>query len=152
MSGSVDLGALERLREIFRRDKAAVCAQFSEWFYSYHADLFIHGIPFDVYIRKVQLIARSLEGAKRVLDVGAGFGVYACLLRILGTPNVVAMDYHAQKARDAARLVRHLGLDGVTVLPGVSFAPAFPQGTFDASPLRWPASPISGNRNRPSEI
>jgi hypothetical protein len=35
------------------------------------------------------------------------------------------MDYHAQKARDARTLVRHLGLDGVEVLQGDALALAF---------------------------
>jgi len=125
--------ALDRLREVFRRDKASVCSQFSEWFYTYHADLYVHGVPFDVYVRKVEAIRRELDGAEIVLDVGAGFGVYASLLRILGVPRVVAMDYHGQKARDAATLVRHLGLDGVQVLQGDALALPFRAGRFDAA-------------------
>ena len=125
--------ALERLRQVFRLDKAAACAQFSEWFYTYHADLYVHGVPFDVYVRKVEAIRRELDGAQVVLDIGAGFGVYASLLRILGVPRVVAMDYHGQKARDAAKLVRHLGLDGVQVLQGDALALPFRSGRFDAA-------------------
>ena len=86
----IDVAALDRLRELFRRDKAAVCSQFSEWFYSYHADLYVHGVPFEVYVRKMEAIRRELAGARIVLDVGAGFGVYACLLRILGVPRTVS--------------------------------------------------------------
>jgi SAM-dependent methyltransferase len=130
---SVNAAALERLREVFRRDKASVCSQFSEWFYTYHADLYVHGVPFDVYVRKVEAIRRELEGARTVLDVGAGFGVYAALLRILGVPRVVAMDYHGQKARDAARLFRHLGLDGIHILQGDALALPFRPARFDAA-------------------
>jgi SAM-dependent methyltransferase len=130
---SINTAALDRLKDVFRRDKAAVCAQFSEWFYTYHADLFVHGVPFDVYIRKMELIRRELQGVRMVLDVGAGFGVYASLLRILGVPRVVAMDYHAQKARDAARLVSHLGLDGIQILQGDALALPFRPGHFDGA-------------------
>jgi SAM-dependent methyltransferase len=129
----MNIAALDRLRDVFRRDKASVCSQFSEWFYTYHADLYVHGVPFDIYVRKMELIRRELEGAERVLDIGAGFGVYASLLRILGVPSVVAMDYHGQKARDAATLVRHLGLDGVQVLQGDALALPFQAGRFDAA-------------------
>ena len=54
----INTAALDRLRDVFRRDKASVCAQFSEWFYTYHADLYVHGVPFDVYVRKMELIRR----------------------------------------------------------------------------------------------
>ena len=129
----MNTAALDRLREVFRRDKASVCSQFSEWFYTYHADLYVHGVPFDVYVRKMELIRDELQGARAVLDVGAGFGVYASLLRILGVPRVVAMDYHGQKARDARTLVRHLGLDGVDVLQGDALALPFKPDRFDAA-------------------
>jgi SAM-dependent methyltransferase len=129
----MNTAALDRLRDVFRRDKASVCSQFSEWFYSYHADLYVHGVSFDVYVRKMEAIRRELEGAELVLDLGAGFGVYASLLRILGVPRVVAMDYHDQKARDAGVLVRHLGLDGVHVLQGDALALPFRTGRIDAS-------------------
>ncbi len=129
----MNTAALDRLRDVFRRDKASVCAQFSEWFYTYHADLYVHGVPFDVYVRKMEAIRRELEGAELVLDVGAGFGVYASLLRILGVPRVVAMDYHGQKARDAAALVRHLGIDGVQILQGDALALPFKAGRIDAA-------------------
>lgn len=125
--------ALERLRRLFALDKASVCAQFSEWFYTYHADLYVHGVPFEIYVRKMEAIRRELDGAQVVLDIGAGFGVYASLLRILGVPRVVAMDYHGQKARDAAKLVRYLGLDGVHVLQGDALALPFRGGRFDAA-------------------
>lgn len=84
--------ALDRLGDVFRRDKASVCSQFSEWFYTYHADLYVHGVPFNVDVRKMEAIRRALEGAQVVLDVWAGFGVYASLLRILGVPRVIAME------------------------------------------------------------
>jgi SAM-dependent methyltransferase len=132
-SNRINFAALDRLRDVFRRDKASVCSQFSEWFYTYHADLYVHGVPFDVYVRKMEAIRRELEGARVVLDVGAGFGIYASLLRILGVPRVIAMDYHAQKTRDAVRLVRHLGIDGVQVLQGDALALPFRPGRIDAA-------------------
>jgi len=125
--------ALARLMGVFQLDKASVCARFSEWFYTYHVDLYQYGVPFDVYIRKMEAIRDELEGAQVVLDVGAGFGVYASLLRILGVPRVVAMDYHRQKAQDAAKLVAYLGLDGVQVLQGDALALPFRSGRFDAA-------------------
>jgi SAM-dependent methyltransferase len=125
--------SLERLRDLFRRDRAWATGLLSEWFTTYHADLYVHGVSFDVYVEKVRAIRRELGSAGRVLDVGAGFGVYACLLRILGIPEVVALDYHAEKARVGARLVRYLGLDGVRVLQGDATAFSFPAGTFDAA-------------------
>lgn len=125
--------ALSRLRALFQLDKDAVRTLFSEWFYSYHADLYVHGVPFEVYVRKTAAIVRELNGAQRVLDLGAGFGVYACLLRILGVPQVVAMDYHAQKARDAAKLARHLRLDGLHVLQGDALTLPFRGRPFDAA-------------------
>lgn len=102
-SNPVDPRALERLREVFRRDKSAVCAQFSEVFYTYPAEVYLHGVPSDMYVRKMEALRRGLEDARVVLDVGAGFGVYACRLRILGIPRAVAMDDRAQKTRDALR-------------------------------------------------
>ncbi|HLY11532.1 MAG TPA: class I SAM-dependent methyltransferase, partial [Planctomycetota bacterium] len=118
----VNEAALARLRALFAQDKAAVLGRYSEWFYSYHADLYVHGIPFEVYVRKVAGIVRALNGASSVLDVGAGFGVYSCLLRILGIPRVISMDYHWEKSKDAATLVREIGLDGVHVLQGDALA------------------------------
>jgi SAM-dependent methyltransferase len=129
----INTAALDRLRNVFRLDKASACSLFSEWFYTYHADLYVHGVPFDVYVRKMEAIRRELEGARIVLDVGAGFGVYASLLRILGVPRVVAMDYHAQKTRDAVRLVRHLGIDGVQILQGDALALPFRSGRIEAA-------------------
>lgn len=125
--------ALARLRAVFQRDKASVLRSFSEWFYTYHADLYVHGVPFEVYVRKVAGIVRMLDGAQSVLDLGAGFGVYSCLLRILGVPRVVSMDYHREKCRDAAALVRELGLDGVHVLQGDALALPFRDGRFDGA-------------------
>ncbi len=125
--------ALDRLRELFRADRETVARELSDWFWSYHRDLYQQGVSFDVYVSKVQAIRRELGGARRVLDVGAGFGVYACLLRIMGVPEVVALDYHQAKAAVAVRLVRRLGLDGVTVLRGDATALSFPGGTFDAA-------------------
>jgi ubiquinone/menaquinone biosynthesis C-methylase UbiE len=125
--------ALSRLKALFQLDKDAVRSLFSEWFYTYHADVYVHGVPFEVYLRKTAAIVRELNGAQRVLDLGAGFGVYACLLRILGVPEVVAMDYHAQKACDAAKLVRHLRLDGLYVLQGDALALPFRGRPFDAA-------------------
>ncbi len=125
--------ALDRLRDLFRRDKASVAGLLSEWFYGYHSDLYVHGVPFDVYVEKARGILRAIGPARRVLDVGAGFGVYAALLRILGVPEVVALDYHLPKARDARRLMDHLGLDGVRVLQGDATALSFRPGSFDAA-------------------
>jgi len=129
----VNTEALARLRNLFQQDKAAVRSRFSEWFYTYHADLYIHGVPFEVYVRKVAGIVQALDGATTVLDVGAGFGVYSCLLRILGVPRVVSMDYHRQKSRDAAILVRELGLDGVYVLQGDALAFPLKNARFDGA-------------------
>lgn len=114
-------------------DKESVARNLSEWFYTYHVDLYKQGVPFEVYVAKVQSIRRELGGARRVLDTGAGFGVYACLLRILGVPEVVAVDYHREKALVAARLVRYLGLDGVRVLHGDATVLPFRRGSFDAA-------------------
>ncbi len=125
--------ALDRLRDLFRQDKATVSSRLSEWFYTYHSDLYVHGVPFEIYVRKVARIIGDLGQPRFVLDVGAGFGVYSCLLRILGVSRVVAMDYHAQKARDAAALVRYLGLDGVTVLHGDALAFPFKGRLFDGA-------------------
>jgi SAM-dependent methyltransferase len=130
---SVNTEALARLRAVFQLDKAAVCSLLSEWFYTYHADVYVHGVPFELYVRKVAGIVRELEGATRVLDLGAGFGVYSCLLRILGIPQVISMDYHREKSRDAAVLVSHLGLDGVQVLQGDALALPFSGTRFDGA-------------------
>ncbi|HLY74998.1 MAG TPA: class I SAM-dependent methyltransferase, partial [Planctomycetota bacterium] len=99
----------------------------------YHADLYVHGVPFEVYVRKVAGIIRALDGATCVLDCAAGFGVYSCLLRILGIPRVVSMDYHWQKSRDATILVRELGLDGVDVLQGDALALPLHHARFDGA-------------------
>ena len=130
---SVNAEALARLRAVFRLDKAAVCSLLSEWFYTYHADIYIHGVPFELYVRKVAGIVRELGDATRVLDLAAGFGVYSCLLRILGIPQVVSLDYHWEKSRDAAVLSRHLGLDGVHVLKGDALAFPFRGERFDGA-------------------
>jgi SAM-dependent methyltransferase len=122
--------ALERLAAVFRTPPAV---RFSDWFVNYHADLYVHGVPFEVYVEKVRAIRRALDDAPRVLDVGAGFGVYASLLRILGTPEVVALDYHRQKTLDARALAAHLGLDGLRVLQGDATALPFADGTFDGA-------------------
>jgi SAM-dependent methyltransferase len=114
----VNTDALARLGSLFRQSREEVCSRYSEWFYRYHADLYQHGVPFEVYVRKVRGIVEALGDASCVLDVGAGFGVYSCLLRILGVPRVVSMDYHREKCRDARILVRELGLDGVHVIHG----------------------------------
>jgi SAM-dependent methyltransferase len=129
----VNADALARLRAVFQRDKASVLRGFSEWFYTYHADLYVHGVPFEVYVRKVAGIVRELEGARCVIDLGAGFGVYSCLLRILGVPRVLSMDYHREKSRDAAALVRELGLDGVHVLQGDALALPFKAASVDGA-------------------
>jgi SAM-dependent methyltransferase len=110
--------ALARLRSLFLQSREEVCSRYSEWFYRYHADLYVHAVPFEVYVRKVRGIVEALGDATCILDVGAGFGVYSCLLRILGVPRVVSMDYHREKCRDARALVRELGLDGVHVVHG----------------------------------
>ncbi|HZE95961.1 MAG TPA: class I SAM-dependent methyltransferase [Planctomycetota bacterium] len=133
MGNNVDTAALEKLRALFRQDKAAVRARFSEWFYSYHADLYVHGVPFDLYVRKVEGILRELGNPSCVLDLAAGFGVYSCLLRILGIPRVISMDYHWEKSKDAAILVRELGLDGVHVLQGDALALPFQGARFDGA-------------------
>jgi len=124
---------LERLRELFRSAPADVTGLLGEWFTTYHADLYAHGVSFDVYVEKAMAIRRDLGSARRVLDLGAGFGVYAALLRESGIPQVVALDYHAEKARIAARLHGHLGLDGVQVLRGDATALPFPARSFDAA-------------------
>jgi SAM-dependent methyltransferase len=147
---SVEAAALERLRELFRWSRERVCSLLSPWFYDYHADLYVHGLPFDVYVEKARAIARELQGARRVLDLGAGFAVQACLLRILGIPRVVALDYHGPKVRDARILVRHLGLEGVDVLRGDALALPFVPESFDGatamaclSHIREPALALS---------
>jgi ubiquinone/menaquinone biosynthesis C-methylase UbiE len=129
----VNVEALGRLRALFQLEKAAVLARYSPWFYSYHADLYVHGVPFEVYVRKVDGIIRALEGATSVLDCAAGFGVYSCLLRILGIPRVVSMDYHWEKTKDATTLVRELGLDGVHVLQGDALALPLRDAPFDGA-------------------
>jgi SAM-dependent methyltransferase len=125
--------ALGRLRDVFRRDRAWVVERFSDWFWDYHEDLFRHGVPFEVYERKVAAIRDALGGARRVLDLGAGFAVHACLLRLAGVPEVVALDYHDAKVRAARALVGHLGLDGVSVLRGDALALPFRPGCFDGA-------------------
>lgn len=130
---SVNSEALARLRAVFQLDKAAVCSLLSEWFYTYHADVYIHGVPFELYVRKVAAIVRELKEPARVLDVGAGFGVYSCLLRILGVPEVISMDYHREKSETAAALVRHLGIDGVRILTGDALAFPFKGPAFDGA-------------------
>jgi SAM-dependent methyltransferase len=122
-----------RLRDVFRRDRAWVAARLSDWFYDYHDDLFRHGVPFEVYERKVRAIRDELGDARRVLDLGAGFGVHACLLRLAGVPEVVALDYHAGKTRAARALVGYLGIDGVHVLQGDALALPFRPDTFDGA-------------------
>ena len=124
---------LDRLREVFRWSRSEVASRLSEWFYTYHADLYVHGVPFEIYVRKAEAIRRALGETGRVLDVGAGFGVYACLLRILGAPRVVALDYHAEKARTARRLAELLQLDGVSILQGDALSFPFPAGSFDGA-------------------
>lgn len=124
---------LDRLRDLFARDKAYVVERLSEWFWSYHADLYRHGVSLDVYVEKVRAMRREFPSARRVLDVGAGFGVYAALLRIAGVPEVVALDYHAPKAAVARKLMIYLGLDGVRVLHGDATVLPFRSGSFDAA-------------------
>lgn len=142
--------SLDRLREVFRWNRSEVTSRLSEWFYTYHADLYVHGIPFELYVRKAEAIRRELADATIVLDVGAGFGVYACLLRILGIPRVVALDYHADKAATARRLAAHLGLDGLSILQGDALAFPFPPASFDGalalaslSHIREPAQAVA---------
>ena len=125
--------ALDRLRDVFRRDRAWVASTLSDWFYTYHADLYLHGVPFEVYERKIAAVRRELGDARRVLDLGAGFGVYACLLRLAGVEEVVALDYHAEKTRVASALARHCGLSGLRVVHGDGLALPFPPGTFDGA-------------------
>ena len=103
-----DRAALDRLRDLFRLDPPGVRERISAEFYDYHADLYRHSVPFEIYIEKTLRIRRELGRAERVLDLGAGFGVYACLLRILGIPEVVAFDYQEQKTKGARRLVDYL--------------------------------------------
>lgn len=129
----MDRAALERLRDLFKRDKAWVVEHLSEWFWSYHSDLYRHGVPFDVYVEKARAIRREFPGARRVLDVGAGFGVYAALLRIVGVAEVTALDYHAPKAAVARKLAAYLGLDGVSVMHGDATVLPLKRGTFDAA-------------------
>lgn len=122
----------QRIREIFSEPREKVVGRFSEWFYTYHADLYLHGVPFDVYLAKIDAIRSQLPDARVLLDLGAGFGVHAALLRIAGVPRVVALDYHTQKCRDGRALIGHLGLDGVDVLRGDATALPFPAASFDA--------------------
>lgn len=128
-----DRSALDRLHEVFRWDPTTVRTRLSEWFYTYHADLYRHGVPFEVYVRKAQAIRNELGDARRILDVGSGFGVYACLLRILGIPEVVALDYHSEKPRVGRALAALLGLDGLRFLQGDALAFPFRPGTFDGA-------------------
>lgn len=122
----------ERLRNVFRRDRTTVLKDFSEWFYAYHADLYLHGVSFDVYLAKIGAIRAEIPEALNLLDLGSGFGVHAALLRLTGVPRVVALDYHAQKCRDARRLLGHVALDGVEVLQGDATALPFATASFDA--------------------
>jgi SAM-dependent methyltransferase len=129
-----DRAALDRLRDLFRLDPPGVRERISAEFYDYHADLYRHSVPFEIYIEKTLRIRRELGRAERVLDLGAGFGVYACLLRILGIPEVVAFDYQEQKTKGARRLVDYLGLKGVAVVRGDGTALSFRDGNaFDAA-------------------
>jgi len=130
---SINTVALTRLRDLFQEDKASVLTRYSEWFYSYHADLYVHDVPFDVYVRKVAGIVAALDRPSSVLDLAAGFGVYSCLLRILGVPRVVSMDYHWEKSKDATTLVRELALDGVHVFQGDALAIPLKDGHFDGA-------------------
>ncbi len=124
---------LDRLREVFCWSRGEVSSRLSEWFYTYHADLYVHDVPFEIYVRKAEAIRRALGEARCVLDVGAGFGVYACLLRVLGVSHVVALDYHAEKARTARRLAEYLQLDGLSILQGDVLSFPFPAGSFDGA-------------------
>jgi SAM-dependent methyltransferase len=129
-----DRAALDRLRDLFRLDPAAARERISPEFCDYHADLYRHGVPFEIYIEKACRIRCDLGRAERVLDLGAGFGVYACLLRILGIPRVTAFDYQNDKARGARRLIDFLELDGVTVVRGDGTTLPFRTGgPFDAA-------------------
>ncbi|HVR86082.1 MAG TPA: class I SAM-dependent methyltransferase [Planctomycetota bacterium] len=130
---AVNTEALARLRALFQEGQAAVLRRYSQWFYSYHADLYVHGVPFEVYVRKVAGIVRALGEPGCVLDLAAGFGVYSCLLRILGVRHVVSMDYHWEKSKDATTLVRELGLDGVHILKGDALAFPLKEGRFDGA-------------------
>ncbi len=132
-TSSINTVALTRLRDLFQEDKASVLTRYSEWFYSYHADLYVHRVPFDVYIRKVAGIVAALDQPSSVLDLAAGFGVYSCLLRILGVRRIVSMDYHWEKSKDATTLVRELGLDGVHVLQGDALTFPLKEGLFDGA-------------------
>lgn len=130
----IDRAALDRLRDLFRLDPAAARERISPEFCDYHADLYRHGVPFEVYLEKARLIRKELGRAERVLDLGAGFGVTACLLRILGISRVAAFDYQDDKVRGARRLVEALGIDGVAVVRGDGTALPFrADGPFDAA-------------------
>lgn len=125
-------GALDRLRGLFRRDRAAVCADFTEWFWDYHQDLFSGRVPLARYERKAGAALRA-TGPGRLLDVGGGFGLHAVLLRALGAREVAVMELHDRKVLDAVRLAAHLGLDGIRVLHGDATAIPFRDGDFDGA-------------------
>ena len=125
--------ALQKLRDLFEGDPARAKTLISDWFVRYHVDLYTHGVPFEVYVEKVRAIRQGLRSARRVLDLGSGFGVYSALMRILGIPEVVAVDYHIDKARGMKRLWEHLGLDGLSFLNGDGTHLPFRPGTFDGA-------------------
>jgi ubiquinone/menaquinone biosynthesis C-methylase UbiE len=125
--------SLDTLRDVFRWDPDRVRARFSGWFYTYHADLYVHGVPFDVYVEKARTILGELDGARRILDLGSGFGVCSVLLRLLGSAEIVGLDCHAQKVRDAGLLAAVAGAEDVRFLRGDATALPFRPDSFDAA-------------------
>jgi sarcosine/dimethylglycine N-methyltransferase len=82
----------------------------------------------------VDALARraGIGATSRVLDVCAGLGGPARFVASRRGATVAALELHRGRAAGAARLNRHVGARGVTVVRGDATALPFARGAFDA--------------------
>lgn len=107
-----DTATIERFHAIFRLSASEADALLGPGGYEYYAEYFTGLVPVESYLAKVRLMARLAHAADaRVLDVGCGHGLVACLLAAYGAREVLGVELSAAKLEACSRVAAFMGVN-----------------------------------------